>query len=114
MKIEVYRCENDDDFRVLPEVAILIKRHISMDDEYYGEVEYHNIFHIKKWSDKGCNVYFRRLDDKEEYTSYFYVKANWYLKFRFNLMFKRYWVQKDANWKWLIGIVGGYMLGKYL
>lgn len=108
MKIKVCICETETDWkRELIEVE-LIKGEISIDSIVFEKVSYVNKFDVKRWADRGFDAYFK-TEEKGALYEYdvFYIHTNLWLRFRFNWMFKRYWIQKGDNWKTVMYAIAG-------
>ncbi len=113
MKIMVCLCDDFGDLWNRHEHEVeLIKGKMSMDGKMFHEVEYCEDFDIERWADYGYNTYFTTESDGKLYQhNIVYCRASKFLKMRFRWMFKRYWIQKDGNLKFVIQLIGSFLGG---
>jgi hypothetical protein len=114
MKIDVWLCEKTTgyDWCSAPEKAIIRKRKLSIDGKFYGIVKFDSAFDVSTNTEGRFNVLFEAEEsEKVDEWGFYYANVSSWQKIRLNIMFNRYWIQKNENFKWLIGLLGGSLIG---
>jgi len=95
------------------EAVEITKGNIIYKGKFYNyRYQYHKDYAEYSKREHPVNIVNTRFDFDSGYKTEMYSYLNYFQRTRLNFMCNKMWVQQDANYKWLIGMVIGYIIGK--
>ena len=95
------------------EAVEITKGNIIHKGKFYNyHYQYHKDYEEYSKREHPDNIVNTRFDFGKDYKVEMYSNLNHFQRIRLNFIRNKLWVQQDANYKWLIGMVIGYIIGK--
>jgi hypothetical protein len=110
--MKIYLSTRENNCADKEEVEITKGNIIHRHEWYNYRYQYHKDY--KKYSEKAHpdNIVNTRFDFGKENKIEMYSYLNYWERLQLNIVCNKTWLQQDANYKWLIGMLFGFIVGK--
>ena len=96
------------------EAVEITKGNIIYKSKFYNyRYQYHSDYVEYSIREHPANIVNTRFDFGKDYKIEMYSNLNYFQRTKLNFMCRKTWIQQETNYKWVIGIVFGYVVGKF-